>query len=206
MINKTNNKYNLLLTNAKDLLETFYGETHRKYHTINHVNNCLKELDVITDLNLIDKYNSMLIGYAILFHDIIYNPKSDKNEEDSANVAYYILNQTAISKNDLNKIIEMIIATKHNKIYHDININYLLDIDLSVLGYPEKEFLEYEEGIRYEYSFVDDYTYRKERIKFLQGMLDRKNIYITDYFRNKYEGNAVRNIIELINRLNQQNE
>ena len=121
-------------------------------------------------------------------------------------MAYYILNQTAISKNDLNKIIEMIIATKHNKLYHDININYLLDIDLSVLGYPEKEILEYEKGIRYEYSFVDDYTYRKERIKFLQGMLDRKNIYITDYFRNKYEENAVRNIIGLINRLNQQNE
>ena len=68
MIIKTNNKYNLLLTDVKDLLETFYGETHRKYHTINHVNNCLKELDVITELNLIDKYNSMLIGYAILFH------------------------------------------------------------------------------------------------------------------------------------------
>jgi len=180
-------------------INTYYNEPHRKYHTFKHIDNCLNELDIIDRLKLIDEHNYALIIYAILFHDIIYDPKSDKNEENSTDIALnYILNETTMSKNDLNKIIEMIMATKHNKIYHDININYLLDIDLSVLGYPEKEFLEYEEGIRYEYSFVDDNTYRKERIKFLKGILDRKNIYITDYFRNKYEENAIKNIIMLI--------
>jgi len=193
------NIFNALSEDYRNLINIYYNESHRKYHTFKHIDNCLNELDIIGRLKLIDEHNYALISYAILFHDIIYNPKSNKNEEDSVDIALnYILNQTVIPKNDLNKIIEMIIATKHNKIYHDININYLLDIDLSVLGYPEKEFLEYEEGIRYEYSFVDDYTYRRERIKFLQGILDRKDIYITDYFRNKYEENAIKNIIELI--------
>ena len=55
-----------------------YNEPHRFYHTLNHIEYVLKQLK---DAELL-KHDELFL--AAIFHDIIYNPKSNTNEEESA--------------------------------------------------------------------------------------------------------------------------
>jgi len=70
----------------------------------------------------------------------------------------------------------------------------LIDIDLSILGKSQREFEEYEKNIREEYSWVPEEQFRAGRQVVLQRFLERDSIYSTDFFRKKYENQAIRNI------------
>ena len=70
----------------------------------------------------------------------------------------------------------------------------LPDIDLAILGSESKVFNEYEQKIREEYSFVNEEEYRTKRSIILKQFLNRKTIYFSEYFRNKYEKSARRNL------------
>lgn len=70
-------------------LTILLSQSHRHYHNINHVNDCLAELYSWMgerDLSM-DQYDKWLT-YAIWYHDIVYNPyaPSGINELQSANI------------------------------------------------------------------------------------------------------------------------
>jgi pantetheine-phosphate adenylyltransferase len=54
-----------------------YSESHRYYHTLKHL------IEVIDHLKLQDQFDKELF-LAAVYHDAVYNPKSDDNEEQSA--------------------------------------------------------------------------------------------------------------------------
>ena len=49
-------------------------------------------------------------------------------------------------------------------------------------------------NIRKEYSWVDEETFSERRTEILDRFLKRKNIYSTDFFRDKYEEQAQENL------------
>ena len=57
-----------------------YLEPHRHYHNINHISNMLSNVHVY-NLSAVDKIK---LHMAILYHDIVYDPESNVNEENSA--------------------------------------------------------------------------------------------------------------------------
>ena len=63
----------------------------------------------------------------------------------------------------------------------------MLDIDLAILGQEQDIFKEYEDNIRKEYIYVPKEIFNPKRSEILQSFLDRKSIYLTDYFKDKYE-------------------
>ncbi len=69
-----------------------------------------------------------------------------------------------------------------------------MDIDLSILGRDEQTFEEYEKGVRMEYGWVHEDSFRKGRTEILNGFLERDSIYQTGYFREKYEEKARDNL------------
>lgn len=119
-----------------------YQQPHRHYHNLTHLSECFVWFDEIKD-NL---YRPDLVAIALFYHDMIYNPKSSTNEQDSSDMMKGEL-QDILSEQELSIINELILATKHhinpltNEYKHDLD--YLLDIDLAILGSSPDRFAEY---------------------------------------------------------------
>ncbi len=170
-------------------LVAHYTEPHRAYHNLKHIDHCLRELDEVRALSS----NAALIELAIWFHDVIYDPRSKENEEQSAQIASNVL--TAAKLDGMIKpLCNLILATKHNRHATDPDQQILIDIDLSILGQPSPAFSEYEKSIRQEYSWVPENDFRTARAKILRSFLDRTTIFSTATFQKKYESTARKNL------------
>jgi len=148
-----------------NLLLEKYNEPHRHYHTWEHIEDLLEKAHkqgiLSDDLFL-----------AIVFHDIIYNPKNNDNEELSAELFYKHI------KNDV--VRQAILDTKTHKPSNKIGEQLCL-LDLSGLHGDFKSFIETEHKIFKEYAFVDLETYKEKRIEILEGFGIRKQF--ADYIR-----------------------
>lgn len=181
-----------------EILMNHYSEAHRAYHTMTHIRECLIKFDTVAE---IAEHPDQLEA-AIWFHDAVYDPKSDRNEEKSAELAYLYLTKYSVSSTIARQIAALILATRHDITPKDNDEKLIADIDLSILGSHPERFDEYETQIRQEYSFVSDEDYRKGRSEILRFFIARKMIYQTDIFRVKYEHPARENVRRLLNRLN----
>ena len=92
-------------------------------------------------------------------------------------------------------------ATKHHQPGENADAGVMIDIDLSILGQTEERFLEYEAQIRKEYAWVPRIIFGPKRAEILEGFLRRERIYRTEWFYNKYEERARRNIEGSIGKL-----
>jgi len=134
------------------------------------------------------------VELAIWFHDVVYNPQAFDNEKQSA----ILMKQHCIEVLDsgrLDKIYEWIVATKNHQSSGDQDLNYLLDIDLAILGSSKQRFAEYEQQIQQEYSWVEPALYEVKRAEVLQHFYQMKPLYQTEYFRNLLEVNAKLNLL-----------
>ena len=182
-----------------DMLLKLYVQGDRHYHNLQHIVNGLDEIKEAEHL-----LNSKeLVEFAWWYHDSIYYPGFlekgipvvvKDNEEKSAMLACGVAGEIGMFEEFTNSLYELILLTKHNKEPQDVDGKIIVDADLSILGQTEKVFNLYEDAIRREYSFVPEEIFKKERAKILKTFLDRKNIYYTDHFRNKYESQARKNL------------
>lgn len=179
-------------THSKALLHLLldaYSEPQRHYHTIQHIVECLAFFHQIKNqLN-----DPIAVELAIWFHDAIYNPQAIDNEEKSAELMEQYCSQL-FEKAQLQKVYEWIIATKKHSPATDQDLNYLLDIDLAILGSSKRRFAEYEQQIQQEYSWVDADLYRVKRAEVLNYFFEMKPLYQTEYFRDLLEEQAKNNL------------
>ncbi len=171
-------------------LVTRYSEPHRHHHNLEHIVSMLDELELISTLFVFEDQTAMKL--AVWYHDAIYDPKAKNNEEQSA---------LLIIKSFGVKVSDLILATKHTLDPDDVNARFLVDLDLAILGKSEKEFDRYEDNIRKEYSHVSEEDFRLGRAKVLQSFLNRQSIYSTNFFRDKYENTARKNLERSIKKL-----
>lgn len=183
-----------------------YTEDHRYYHDLTHIEHCLSILDTFE--NSINSKYLNLIEFAIWFHDVVYNTKSSKNEEDSAEIARNAMNFLNCDTLFKAQVIRMIHLTKHAGVNNNDDIMPLtyveklfLDIDLSILGAEELKFNEYDENIRLEYSWVSDNVYNQKRAEVLYSFLKRESIFQTEEMKLQFEDQARKNLINAIYKL-----
>ncbi len=175
-----------------------YQAPGRYYHNLDHIRTCLSMLTLMEGVE-----NREATELAIWFHDIVYIPGCQYNEEVSAASANCFLQQLGCGQLS-NDVYNLILSTKHCA---DISaagqpVNYLVaDIDLAILGAAEDQFRDFEKKIRREYGFLTEQQYKRERCSILQKFLQRSYIYYTHLFRDLYEHQARRNIHKLINYL-----
>lgn len=169
-------------------LQAHYAEPHRHYHTLAHVEACLKHLDSIPVDELPDCRRELEL--ALWFHDVIYNPKQQDNEAQSADFAVRWLQQLQEPDSLVQAVQTLILLTRHPSTPTTRPEKYLLDIDLSILGVSADRYAEYERWIRQEYRFAPGFLYRRGRIRVLQGFLEQDCIYHTDRFRQQLERQA----------------
>jgi len=160
------------------LLLNRHAEPHRRYHTATHVMRVLEHVDEIVAREKSADADVDAIRAAALFHDIVYNPRSPTNERDSAGIAVDALWQIGWPESRLALVYHLIEATAgHTGAGFEAAV--LLDADLAILGADPAAYAEYVDGVRFEYEFVDDETWRTGRAAVLRSFLDRERIFST---------------------------
>lgn len=137
-----------------------YDEAHRFYHTFEHLQ------DVVSYL---EKNNSLSdeLFLAAVYHDAIYDPKSNTNEEDSANLFKADAAKASLAANKIASVVQLILDTKHHTASNEFS-KQLIAADLNIFNESNERLLQYEKQIFKEYQFVDYKTYKENRIKVLE--------------------------------------
>ena len=87
-------------------------------------------------------------------------------------------------------------ATKTHQLTQgdDEDTAWLLDFDLAILGSDWETYSKYLDKIRKEYSIFPTFLYQRGRKKVLQLMLDRKQLFHTPYYFDRFEAAARQNL------------
>ncbi|MDH1375752.1 metal-dependent hydrolase [Acinetobacter junii] len=170
-----------------------YSEKQRAYHTLQHLYECLVFLDLIrADLN--DAY---AVALALWFHDAVYDPQAKDNELKSAELFEQYLSQD-LSIDIVQKIKRWILATQMHKATDELDLQFLLDIDLAILAASPERFAEYEQQIQQEYAWIDPDIYLIKRKQVLAHFYQTEPLYQTEYFQHSFEQRAKMNLKNII--------
>ena len=182
--------------NIYSQLATAYGENTRFYHTDQHVSECLKHFAFYRK----QAQHPAEIEVAIWFHDAIYDSTKSDNEEQSADWAKRYLTDASADSDAVNRIGEMIIATKTHQ-SQSADSALMVDIDLGILGATTDAFEAYDAAIRKEFHWVPTVQYCMGRAQVLSSFLKRETIYQTQAMRDLYEAQARENLSRKIKEL-----
>lgn len=160
-----------------------YREPQRAYHTIEHVGEvlaCIARLvtagEPVEDL--------WAVRAAAWFHDAVYDPVGEANEEASARLAVTVLRSWGVPPRRLQQVEALVLLTAHHRPRdtHGVPLSdavLLVDADLWVLAAPARRYDAYVRAIRHEYGHLDDETFTSGRRAFLDAMLARPRIFST---------------------------
>jgi len=171
-------------------LEKNHSAKGRHYHTLDHLQSLLRELDAVR--SHIHDWNTIL--FTLFYHDAIYNAQKSDNEEKSAALAEKRLHEMTVPTDIIVRCKTQILATKKHLPDQDSDTNYFTDADLSILGQPWDIYNLYAQNVRKEYRIYPDLIYKPGRRKVLQHFLSMERIYKTDEFFRKYEAAAKQNM------------
>ncbi|MFX1520389.1 MAG: pantetheine-phosphate adenylyltransferase [Promethearchaeota archaeon] len=178
------------------LLEA-YSQSHRVYHSLPHI---VRGLDEHAEAKHLMEHPDQVL-FAWWYHDFVMQRKSRVDEERSAQIAYNVCKNALLPDDFAENVKTLILATKHHDMPTTIDGKYIVDIDLAIFGRSVAEFDNYEESIRVEYQWTNPEEFRSGRIAVLERFLNRPTIYYTDFFRNKYDTQARRNLEQSLKKL-----
>ena len=167
-----------------------YGEPQRHYHTLEHIEHCLQQFELIRD----DAQSLAVIELAIWFHDVIFAPGAKDNELQSAE-HFATLTRGIFDDSIRDTVYQLIMDTRHDgSPISDGDSQLMVDIDLSSIGLPWPEFLRDCDNLRREMDFLTDQDYYPRHLAFQNALLARSAIYLSDFFKQRYEARARSNM------------
>ncbi|PZT88222.1 MAG: hypothetical protein DI637_08145 [Citromicrobium sp.] len=176
------------------MLRQRHAEPQRHYHDWTHIEALLGHFDRLG--SRIHDRDAVL--HAILFHDAVYDPKADDNEQRSAQLL--IESDVTIAEPSKTLAHRIILATDGHQFPDDLvgkdaeDAAHFLDMDLAILGASPERFDTYERAIRREYAHVSDAAYRAGRSAVLHKFADRDPLYFSAWGRDNFAARATRNI------------
>ena len=179
---------------VRDAVLTRYAEPHRKYHSLQHLEECLRLFE--SARHAADRPAE--VEMALWFHDAVYDLKSSQNEKRSAAWANEALSASGVPQDVATRVRDLVLVTEHTSVPRTPDEQVLVDIDLSILGASEERFAEYERQIREEYSYVPGPLFRLKRRAVLKSFLDRPTIYSTLVLRTQFEARARDNLARVL--------
>lgn len=142
-----------------------YSQPHRYYHTWKHIEDMIMDLidsQQSIESNFID--DKLII--ATVYHDFVYDPKANDNEEKSAKE---LLKNWKGSDNDLLIISSMIMSTKTHIPSSELSEQFI-KLDLNIFTKSLTEILNYNKQIFKEYQFADWTKYHYGRLYVLNKL------------------------------------
>lgn len=171
---------------VRDALWGAYSQPHRKYHTQQHLLECLALWDVLRS----HAQHPGEVGLALWFHDAVYEVKASDNEARSADWARQALLAAGAQDAVAQRVHALVMATCHAAPTCTPDEALLVDIDLAILGAEPTRFAEYERQVREEYAWVPGFLYRRKRREVMQGFAQRAPLYQTTVVRAMLETSA----------------
>eukprot|EP01031_Cornospumella_fuschlensis_P040822 gene40822-49788_t len=148
------------------------------------------------DGTLVSIGDRIVVEFAIFFHDIVYDPSSQNNEEASAQLFFHHF-KDYLPQYTLNEVCRYIEATKTHKCDRpdDFDLRVFLDIDLLILASASEHYMQYAQRIRREYIAYSDDDYRAGRMKVLEAFLNpERRLFQCDTISSLHEDKARENI------------
>lgn len=181
-------------------LDRRYREPHRHYHDPNHLAHCLAELDLAGERV---KHPDQ-VEMAIWFHDVINEPGERDNEACSAD---YFRDKAhdLMDPGFVDAVSSLILVTTHQRPPKDPDKQFICDIDLASFGLPWECFMRDSDAVKAEFPGTDS-EYFQAKARFLEAMLARPRIFLTDFFHDRYEQQARENITRLLQDIKQQQD
>jgi predicted metal-dependent HD superfamily phosphohydrolase len=178
-----------------------YSAQHRHYHNLHHI----AHLFTLCDGYLDKIKNPAVVGFAILYHDVVYDTYRQDNEEQSALFAEVHLKQLMVNHALIKSVQTFIRATKDHRVPERElmaeDLALFLDFDMAILSTDSDIYESYSSRIRQEYLKYPEDIYKEGRKQALQKVLASPRIFITSNFRETEEGKARENILTEIRQL-----
>ena len=174
----------------RDALLAGYGQPHRKYHTLQHLEEVLSLFDGVRGLAA----RPAEVEAALWFHDAVYDPDRHDNESRSADWARQALLEGGADAEAADRVHGLVMATRHDAVPADPDARLLVDTDLAILGAGHARFDEYERQIRAEYGHVPDTVFEEKRHAILRAFLARPRIFGSGHFHAELEDAARNNL------------
>jgi predicted metal-dependent HD superfamily phosphohydrolase len=173
-----------------------YTEPHRKYHTLQHLSECIGYFESSRGLAVHPEEVEM----ALWFHDAIYDVPGNQNEARSADWAVEALTAVNAAPEVRERVKQLILATRHDVLPSTDDERLIVDIDLSILGAEPARFEEYERQVGEEYAHVPQQLFLRKRKEIMRQFLARPRIYSTAQFHDALEARARKNLERSISR------
>jgi len=173
-----------------DELVAAWREPQRHYHTLQHLGECIAQLEPALDL----AQHPGEVELALWFHDAVYDVTRGDNEQRSADRLAHAAQAAGTTAAAVRRLHALVMATRHDALPATRDEQLLVDVDLSILGAPAARFDEYERQVRAEYAWVPDPLFRAKRRAVLEGLLARPQLFATERFRTALEAPARRNL------------
>ncbi|HYW56051.1 MAG TPA: hypothetical protein VE934_03775 [Polaromonas sp.] len=174
---------------GKRLLQN-WARWPRRYHNTPHLHACLRHFSQVRD----DLASPNAVELALWFHDAIYWPWLARNEEKSALWALTFLAEMGFDETLRKTVNSHILDTRHHAVPGSGDAQWVVDIDLAILGQSESVYRQFERDVRSEYRWVRWSRYVQGRSAVLQSFMDRPRIYNTPWFYERYEAVARTNL------------
>ena len=160
-------------------LRARYAEPHRRYHTVEHLEEALAAFERLRDLAA----DADAVELAVWFHDAVYDAAAPagENEARSAGLAVDELTALGMAPSSVAEVERLVLLTSGHEVADgDANGAVLADADLTILGADPGRYARYAADVRAEYAHVPDDAWRTGRAAVLDGFLRRPRIYRTD--------------------------
>ena len=184
--------YDVCLVEAELKARAAYSQPSRHYHDVRHLEECLRELANVRGLSEQDR---RLLRWAILWHDAVYEPGLNRNEERSAELATEELTGCGVDDDDVAEVARLIRLTERHRVEPGDHLGALMiSIDLSILGSDRERYRGYIADVRKEYAHVPDPMWQAGRAAVLKRLLDVDPLFPDEGFRAVFEERARQNM------------
>jgi predicted metal-dependent HD superfamily phosphohydrolase len=181
-----------------DTLLAAWAEPHRRYHDLEHLADCLRELDEAGA----PAGRAVLAELALWYHDVVYVPGRGDSEARSAARLEADGSDLGLPDDVTARAAALVRATAHLGADPEAPLPddaaLVVDVDLAILGQPPERFLRFEHAVREEYAGVPRLLYFARRKAFLRRLLAAGHVYRTEAFRRRYEARARANVEALL--------
>ncbi|MBW2981335.1 hypothetical protein KY343_00515 [Candidatus Woesearchaeota archaeon] len=206
-IGHTNPKY------VFDFIQKLHTRPGRYHHNLELLRRSLNEFYEAVHL----AENPAAVEVALFFKDLIFEHYLNDNKQRSARYALHYLKGMGVERDLAYYVFDLVFVADPNNRYSGdrkhrpctIDQKIVADIDSSALGLSPEAYAQYEDNIKREYfananSRISERDFQTQRIIFLQGFLDVPNIFLTEFFRKKYEKQAQENVTGKVTELKEQ--
>jgi predicted metal-dependent HD superfamily phosphohydrolase len=165
-------------TGAWEALDAGYTESHRAFHTWEHVAALLENLSEFSDLST----RPDIIAMSVFWHDVVYRTQSQDgsprpNYENVRDSGELFRQYTLLNKPDADAVHDLIMATanhlqarakKHYYAGFADDLDLFLDLDLSSLASPWEAFVEDLARIRTEFAWAPEIVFCTSQLQILE--------------------------------------